>query len=123
MKSNRGTVMHSYRELEIHIIRWAEERGIVQNSNIQAQARKTLEEAGELLESAAAMRAVGIFTDEQDEYRKAYRDALGDVLVTLIVGAATADIDLLDCLSDAYQEIKDRKGYLRPDGVFVKETK
>lgn len=113
--------MHSYRELEIHIIRWAEERGIVQNSNIQAQARKTLEEAGELLESAAAMRAVGIFTSEQDEYRKAYRDALGDVLVTLIVGAATADVDLLDCLSDAYQEIKDRKGYLRPDGVFVKQ--
>lgn len=110
----------SYADLELKVVRWAEARGIVQNSNIQAQARKTLEEAGELLEAAAAMRAVGIFTEDQDIYKQAYRDALGDVLVTLIVGAATADVDLMECLADAYDEIKDRKGYLKPDGTFVK---
>ena len=101
--------MHSYRELEIHIIRWAEERSIVQNSTPLAQAGKTLEECGELLIAAA--------TGDMD----AYRDSIGDVLVTLIVGAACADVDVLSCLEQAYQEIKSRTGTLRPDGVFVKD--
>lgn len=41
--------------------------------------------------------------------------------MTLIVGCAVADINLTDCLEAAYAEIKDRKGHLRADGVFVKE--
>ena len=127
----------SYADLELNVVRWAEARGIVQNSNPAAQARKTLEEAGELLEAAARMqvafdiqniidhnekRAEGSVHLMHKLYREQYRDALGDVLVTLIVGAATADVDLMSCLSQAYEEIKDRKGYLRPDGVFVKEA-
>lgn len=119
----------SYADLELHVVRWAEARGIVQNSNPAAQARKTLEEAGELLEAAArlqmAWRADCDYYDHEkvlEELKKEYRDALGDVLVTLIVGAATADVDLMSCLAQAYDEIKDRKGYLRADGVFVKEA-
>jgi hypothetical protein len=42
-------------------------------------------------------------------------------LVTLIMGCATADIDLVSCLELAYNEIKDRKGHLTPEGIFVKE--
>ena len=115
----------SYQALEIEVIRWAEARQIIHNSNIQAQARKTLEEAGELLEAAAAYRAACASDNEEltEQWHGSYIDALGDVLVTLIVGAATADVDLTACLSKAYEEIKDRKGYLRADGVFVKETK
>lgn len=30
-------------------------------------------------------------------------------------------LNFTDCVAQAYSEIKDRKGYLRPDGVFVKE--
>ena len=127
----------SYADLELNVVRWAEAREIVQNSNPAAQARKTLEEAGELLEAAARMRVAfdiqSVIDHDQQQsdnpvhlmhklYREQYRDALGDVLVTLIVGAATADVDLISCLAQAYQEIKDRKGYLRPDGVFVKEA-
>lgn len=99
----------SYAALEIEVIRWAEARGIVQNSTPIAQARKTLEEAGELLEAAA----------KGDQ--AAYKDAIGDVLVTLIVGAACSDVDVTSCLEQAYESIKDRKGFLRADGVFVKE--
>lgn len=109
----------SYAQTEIEVVRWAEARGIVQNSTPLAQARKTLEEAGELLEAAAVMDMVRI---EGSPASKEYRDAIGDVLVTLIVGAACADVDVVDCLEQAYAEIKDRKGYLRADGVFVKEA-
>lgn len=100
----------SYAEHEIKVIQWGEARGIVQNSTPLAQARKTLEECGELIEACA--------TDD----RAAMVDAYGDILVTLIMGCATIDLDLTTCLEGAYNEIKHRKGYLRADGVFVKES-
>ena len=99
----------SYRELEMKIGQWGEARGIVQNSNPAAQAIKTYEEVMELRDA--------IRTNNRDEMKDAY----GDILVTLIMGCATADIDLVSCLELAYNEIKDRKGYLTPEGIFVKE--
>jgi hypothetical protein len=50
------------------------------------------------------------------------KDAYGDILVTLIMGCACADLDLVECLNGAYDEIKNRKGYLNSDGIFVKEV-
>jgi len=101
--------MKNYDMSEMDVIRWAEARGIVKNSNNMAQAIKTLEEVTELLEA--------IHKGDRD----AQIDAYGDILVTLIVGCATADLDLVNCLGKAYEEIKDRKGYLTAQGVFVKE--
>lgn len=100
----------SYRELEMKTIQWGEARGIVQNSNPLAQASKTQEELFELI--------AAIHSDDYD----AMKDAYGDILVTLIMGCACADVDLVSCLELAYNEIKDRKGYLNADGVFVKEA-
>jgi NTP pyrophosphatase (non-canonical NTP hydrolase) len=99
----------SYAQLEMDIVRWGEARGIVQNSTPAAQAKKTLEELDELY---AAIR---------DNDRDAMIDAYGDILVTLIMGCACADLDLVTCLGHAYNEIKDRKGYLTPEGIFVKQ--
>ena len=117
--------MNTYRTLELDVIRWAEDRQIIPNSSPIAQASKTLEESGELLESAARMQAMletGI--DRHDPLYKAelkrYQDAVGDIVVTLINGCALADVDLVGCLAMAYDEIKDRKGTLMPNGVFVK---
>lgn len=99
----------TYPALEMDVIRWAEARQIVQHGNPLGQARKTLEEAGELLEATA----------KGD--REAMVDAYGDILVTLIVGCATADLNLTECLSHAYEQIKHRKGHLTKEGIFVKE--
>lgn len=100
----------SYADYELRVIQWAEARGIVQNSNSMAQAIKTLEEVTELMEAI------------HKGDREAQADAYGDILVTLIVGCATADLDLVQCLEKAYNEIKDRRGYLTAQGVFVKEA-
>jgi len=100
----------SYRELEMKIIQWGEARRIVQNSTPAAQWKKTLEEVNELADAL----------DMND--REAMKDAYGDILVTLIMGCACADLDLVECLQGAYNEIKDRKGYLTPEGIFVKEV-
>ena len=50
------------------------------------------------------------------------KDAIGDVFVTLVMVAGCAGLDIQACIAQAYDEIKSRKGYLRPDGVFVKES-
>ncbi len=100
----------SYSEIELQVIRWGEARGIVQNSTPAAQAIKTQEELDELQD---AIRSGD---------RAAMADAYGDILVTLVMGAACADLDLVTCFEGAYQEIKDRKGYLTPEGIFVKEA-
>jgi NTP pyrophosphatase (non-canonical NTP hydrolase) len=100
----------SYSELELKVIRWGEARGIVQNSTPWAQCEKTLEEVIELRDAIS------------NKDLTAMKDAYGDILVTLIMGCATADIDLVSCLKLAYDEIKDRKGHLTPEGIFVKEA-
>jgi NTP pyrophosphatase (non-canonical NTP hydrolase) len=100
----------SYSMTEMDVIRWGLERQIVQNSNPRAQAIKTLEEVGELMQAIA------------DNDREAMIDAYGDILVTLVMGCATADLDLVTCFKHAYEQIKDRKGYLSPEGIFVKES-
>lgn len=101
--------MSSFAALESEIIRWAEKRQIIPNSTPLAQAIKTAEETAELLKALS----------KQDV--KEARDAYADIMVTLIIGAALLDVDLTDCLEEGYQVIKDRKGYLTKDGIFVKQ--
>jgi homoserine kinase len=100
----------SWTEYEMKVLRWAEDRRIVPNSTPLAQAIKTHEELGELLSA--------LHRGDHAEMVDAY----GDVLVTLVIGAALADVDLTRCLQAAYEQIKDRRGTLRADGVFVKEA-
>jgi len=99
----------SYAKIEMDVIQWGEARQIVQNSTPYAQGQKTLEELNEL------------FMAIHDNDREAMADAYGDILVTLVMGCACADLDLVECFKGAYEEIKDRKGYLNKEGIFVKQ--
>ena len=94
---------------ELDIIRWAEKRGIIENSDSKTQLLKAVSEMGELADAII----------KRD--RPAIVDGIGDVLVCLIVVGALEDLDLTRCLESAYEQIKDRKGYLNKDGVFVKD--
>jgi len=99
----------SYADIEMKVIQWGEARGIVQNSTPYAQAVKTREELLEL------------FTAIAKGDRVEMADAYGDILVTLVMGCACADLDLVECFKGAYEEIKDRKGHLNKEGIFVKQ--
>ena len=99
----------SWNVTELDVIRWAEARGIIANSDSKTQLLKAVSEMGELADAII----------KRD--RPAIVDGLGDVLVCLIVVGALEDINLTKCLEAAYSEIKDRKGYLNKDGVFVKQ--
>lgn len=98
-----------YRAIEIEIIRWAEARKIIPNARPYSQLLKAVSEMGELADA------------ENKGDMASIRDAVGDVVVCLINYCALRDIDLVECLHGAYAEIKDRKGTLMPNGVFVKE--
>jgi len=99
----------SYAAVEMKVIQWGEARSIVQNSTPYAQAVKTREELLEL------------FTAIAKGDRAEMADAYGDILVTLVMGCACADLDLVECFKGAYEEIKDRKGYLNKEGLFIKQ--
>jgi hypothetical protein len=101
----------SFQTLELKVLRWAEARKIIPNSNPLAQAIKTTEEVAELLKALS----------KGD--REEAKDAYADILITMIIGADFLNLNMLECLDHAYGVIKDRKGYLTSDGIFVKEEK
>jgi len=53
--------------------------------------------------------------------KQALKDAVGDVFVTLVMVCETSGITMEESVNLAYDEIKDRKGFLNEDGIFIKE--
>ncbi|WP_445779338.1 MazG-like family protein [Shewanella sp.] len=99
----------SYANVEMKIVQWSEARRIIQNSTAWTQLLKGFSEMGELADAT--------IKDDKEEIV----DAVGDVMVCLVNYCAIQDIDLVSCMDAAYSQIKDRKGTLLPNGVFVKE--
>ena len=125
--------MSAFHILQEKVLLWAKERDILAHSTPKAQVMKTMEEASELLEAATRLTLIRqlrkdvksedsvIWDAEEQKAALAFDDAAGDVLVTIIIACALAKVDPLDCLALAYDEIKDRKGRLLPNGIFQKE--
>jgi NTP pyrophosphatase (non-canonical NTP hydrolase) len=103
-----GTVM-TVDELIENVIQWGNARGIVENSDAKSQYLKLVEEVGELGGAIARGR------------RDDMLDACGDIIVVALMIMAIEDTSMEECLGKAWMEIKDRRGFLRPDGVFIKE--
>jgi len=99
----------SYEDIEMEIVRWSEARKIIPNSTPAVQLLKALSELGELADAT--------IKDDLGQIK----DGVGDVMVCLINYCALQDINLVDCMESAFREIKDRKGTLLENGVFVKE--
>jgi len=101
--------MSSYAEVEMKVIQWAEARQIIPNAKPYTQLLKAVSELGELADAEIKGDVAGRI------------DAVGDVLVCLIIYCALHDLNMTSCLYAAYDEIKDRKGTLLPNGTFVKD--
>jgi hypothetical protein len=86
---------------------WSNDRGIIKNGTKQSQCLKLVSEVGELADNIAKGRDVW--------------DDIGDCMVVLNNLAVMHGSTLEECLAHAYNDIKDRKGYLNSDGVFIKE--
>lgn len=117
-------VLKSYNQLETLVLLWAKEKGILDNATPLAQANKTLEEVNELLEATSAQQqGLDTFINSKGKEvntEEEIKDALGDVLVTIIIGAELQGLKLVDCLESVYNIISKRTGVMR-DGQFVKD--
>lgn len=101
--------MKNYNELEALVIAWATQKGIFENGTYEAQALKTKEEVEELI------------TAIKNNDRAEVIDALGDILVTIIIQAEMHELKLVECLESAYNVIAKRTGKM-VDGQFVKDV-
>lgn len=88
------------------VIEWHYDRNLIDGSTDKDQFFKLLEEVMELQKSIITGRDVA--------------DDIGDIIVVLINIAERNDLSIKDCLTVAYNDIKDRKGKMI-DGIFVKE--
>ena len=100
--------MKNYNELQALVIAWATQKRILEKGTPLAQVAKTLEEVQEL--------EVAILNDDKAETI----DALGDILVTIIIQAEMQGLNLVECLESAYNVISKRTGKM-VDGTFVKD--
>jgi NTP pyrophosphatase (non-canonical NTP hydrolase) len=98
-----------YNQIESLVIQWADEKGILKKGNPTAQCEKTKEEVEELAEA--------ILLNDREEIA----DALGDIMVTVIIQAHMQGMSLMECLEGAYEIISKRQGKMI-NGTFVKNS-
>lgn len=90
-----------------NIRQWHEDRNLVDGSTDKDQVLKLIQEVGELSDSVCKQQDI--------------RDDIGDIMVVLLNILARNDLTIQDCLTVAWNDIKDRKGRM-VDGIFVKEA-
>jgi NTP pyrophosphatase (non-canonical NTP hydrolase) len=100
--------MKTFEQSRTEVVKWANDKGIIGMSTPKDQFIKFIEEAGEL--------AAAIARGDSDEAR----DAIGDILVTVILQAELMCIDPIKELSNVVDIITKRKGRM-VDGIFVKD--
>ena len=92
-------------ELIKAVIDWGREKGL---DDPKAQLNKVIEEVGEIAHETT-----------RNQYGADFKDSIGDTLVTIIILADIVGFDPMDCLAEAYNTIKNRKGHTA-NGTFVK---
>lgn len=88
------------------IKQWHRDRNLIDGATDKDQLAKLIQEMGELSDNICKGKNVA--------------DDIGDMIVVLINIAERNNLSLTECVSHAYNDIKDRKGKMI-DGIFVKE--
>ena len=89
------------------IRQWHHARNLIDGATDKDQVCKLIQEVGELSSSVCEGNDI--------------KDDIGDIIVVLINIAERNNVTIAECLDQAYNDIKDRKGTM-VDGIFIKET-
>lgn len=100
--------MYNLDEVEEKIVQWSGDRGILKNGKAITQCLKLMSELGELADNLAKGNST--------------KDDIGDCFVVLTNIARLEGTTLVECANEAYEDIKDRKGFLNANGNFIKST-
>lgn len=103
---------NTFSELITKINEWAISHGL-DKGNPKIEWMKVTEEVGEI-------RDVFLKPHDFADPEWSLKDAIGDSIVTLVVLCLQLGYDVEECLTIAYNDIKDRKGVMIDDN-FVKE--
>ena len=98
--------------LIVKVNEWAISHGL-DKSNPKTQWMEVTEEVGEI-------RDVFLRPSDFENPEWSLKDAIGDSIVTLIVLCLQLGYNVEECLTIAYNDIKDRKGVMIDDN-FIKE--
>jgi len=90
-----------------NITQWHHDRNLIDGSTDKDQLAKLIQEMGELSDNICKGKNVA--------------DDIGDMIVVLINIAERNGLTIENCLEQAWNDIKDRKGKMI-DGIFVKEN-
>ena len=93
-------------ELINKVAQWHRDRNLIHGASDKDQFCKLMQEAGELSDSICKGKDV--------------KDDIGDMIVVLINIAERNNVTIEECLMNAWDDIKDRKGRME-DGIFIKE--
>lgn len=113
-----------FKELKEKVVQWGAEKGILTKATPLSQCLKTKEEYEELEEAIRAQaegketfyNSKGVLVNTEEEIQ----DAIGDIIVTLVLQCALQKIEVEDCLEGAYNVISKRTGKMI-NGQFVKD--
>ena len=111
INKDRETQRETLKETNVYdLIRfWANDKGIYSSGDSKTQYVKLMEEAGELAQAILKKDKLEI------------KDAIGDMIVVLTNLAHLEGFAVEDCITSAYDVIKNRKGKMQ-NGTFVKQT-
>ncbi len=85
---------------------WHHDRNLIEGATDKDQYMKLIQEAGELSDNICKGKDI--------------RDDIGDMIVVLINIDERNNLTITECVDQAWNDIKDRKGRM-VDGVFIKE--
>lgn len=123
-----------FEDLEIRVLRWADDKDLLHSENADKQFMKFMEEVFEFRDANTLYynECNGLYSEfdsygeiESDSYLYTLEEdrklEMGDIFVTLIILCKQIGIDPVDCLSMAYEKISKRTGKTI-NGTFVKES-
>ena len=86
---------------------WHHNRNLIEGSDDKTQFAKLIQEVGELSDSICKGKDI--------------KDDIGDIVVVLANLCCRNQVSFLECLEQAWADIKDREGIMF-EGVFIKST-
>ena len=102
-------------ELINKVNKWAIDKGL-DKGNPKVEWMKVTEEVGEI-------RDVFLKPNDFADPEWSLKDAIGDSIVTLVVLCLQLGYDVEECLTIAYNDIKDRKGVMIDDNFVKTKTR
>ena len=115
--------MDKFTELNTRVIKWADDKGILEKATPLNQIGKTIEEVEETRDALLAQaNELNFYYNSKGKLKNTNNeilDGFGDVLVTVLIGCKLQEINPLHALELALNIIEKRTGKMI-NGTFVK---